>query len=135
MWGNACVCFPKTGGGGWSLTACMKMPVYKVAHWLSLTLWDFNLSMRSKILAKVCALVFIIEKQKQKMASNEGIVQLLLSTFQPSKSHVIRDNLLTFPQNVVKKWTKKEQCLTYIKSWIQAVIYNTIPKINMYFFL
>lgn len=64
-----------------SLTACLKMPVYKFAHWLSLTLWDFNLSMRSKMLAKVCALVFIIQKQKQKMASNEGVVQLLLSTF------------------------------------------------------
>lgn len=55
------------------------------------------------MLAKVCTLIFIIEKQKQKMASNEGVVKLLLSTLQPSKSHVIRDDLLTFPQNVVKE--------------------------------
>lgn len=35
--------FLKQGKVG-SLTVCMKMHVCKTAHWLSLPLWDFNLS-------------------------------------------------------------------------------------------
>lgn len=56
------------------------------------------------MVAKVYALIFItVQRQKQRMGSNEGVAKILPSTLQPSKSHVIRENLLTFSQNAVKE--------------------------------